>query len=55
MLLQAIKDWEARLPANEFVRIHRCIVNLDCVQRAAAMGNDTFEVYRLGHPYHQRP
>lgn len=51
MLLQTIQDWEARLPAKRFVRIHRsCIVNLDCVQRVTAMGNDTFEVYLQGHP-----
>jgi two-component system response regulator LytT len=51
MLLQALKVWEERLPAKRFVRIHRsCIVNLDYVQRVAAMGNDTFEVFLQGKP-----
>jgi two-component system LytT family response regulator len=51
MLLQALKEWEERLPPKRFVRIHRsCIVNLDYVQRVAAMGNDTFEVFLQGKP-----
>jgi two-component system LytT family response regulator len=51
MLLQALKQWEERLPPKRFVRIHRsCIVNLDYVQRVAAMGNDTFEVFLPGKP-----
>jgi two-component system, LytTR family, response regulator len=51
MLLQALKEWEERLPPKRFVRIHRsCIVNLDYVQRVAAMGNHTFEVFLQGKP-----
>jgi len=51
MLLQALKQWEERLPPKRFVRIHRsCIVNLDYVQRVAAMGNDTFELFLPGKP-----
>ena len=51
MLLQALKEWEERLPPKRFARIHRsCIVNLDYVQRVAAMGNDTFEVFLQGKP-----
>jgi two-component system LytT family response regulator len=51
MLLQALKEWEERLPPKRFARIHRsCIVNLDCVQRVAALGNDTFEVFLQGKP-----
>jgi two-component system LytT family response regulator len=51
MLLQALKEWEERLPPKRFVRIHRsCIVNLDYVQTVAAMGHDTFEVFLQGKP-----
>jgi two-component system LytT family response regulator len=51
MLLQALKEWEERLPPKRFARIHRsCIVNLDNVQRVAAMGNNTFEVFLQGKP-----
>jgi two-component system LytT family response regulator len=46
LLLQPIKDWEARLPAGQFVRTHRsCVVNLEYVERVEALGNDTFHIF----------
>jgi two-component system LytT family response regulator len=46
LLLQPIKDWEARLPAAQFVRTHRsCILNLEYVERVDALCNDTYRVF----------
>lgn len=40
-----LKDWETRLPAKTFVRVHRtAIVNLDHVERVERIGDDTFRV-----------
>jgi two-component system LytT family response regulator len=49
MLLQPIKEWEERLPTQQFVRTHRsCIINLDYVDRVEPLGNDTFDVLLRG-------
>lgn len=45
----SMREWEARLPAGEFCRIHRStIVNLDCVERVEERPNHTYEVYLAG-------
>jgi two-component system LytT family response regulator len=44
-----LKEWEARLPAQSFARVHRtAIVNLDCVERVERTGDDAFSVFLRG-------
>jgi two-component system, LytTR family, response regulator len=46
---RALKDWEARLPAQAFVRVHRtAIVNLDHVERVERATDDAFRVFLRG-------
>jgi two-component system LytT family response regulator len=45
----SMKEWEARLPAGRFCRIHRStIVNLDCVERVEDRPNYTYRVFLKG-------
>ncbi len=45
----SMRDWETRLPAGRFCRIHRStIVNLDCVERVEERPNHTYEVHLTG-------
>ena len=46
---KSMKEWEARLPADRFCRIHRStIVNLDRVEKVEDRGNYTFDVFLKG-------
>jgi two-component system, LytTR family, response regulator len=46
-----LKDWEARLPAQSFARVHRtAIVNLDHVERVERATEDAFRVFLRGMP-----
>jgi two-component system LytT family response regulator len=45
----SMREWEARLPAARFCRIHRStIVNLDCVEKVEHRPNHTYEVHLTG-------
>jgi two-component system LytT family response regulator len=45
-----LREWEARLPEQTFVRIHRAaIVNLDHVERIEPSGDESFRVFVRGH------
>ena len=44
-----LKDWEARLPAQSFARVHRtAIVNLEQVERVERTTDDAFSVFVRG-------
>jgi two-component system LytT family response regulator len=44
-----LSEWEERLPAKHFVRIHRAaIVNLACVERVEPWFNAAYQVYLRG-------
>ncbi len=44
-----LKDWEARLPANYFLRIHRStIVNMEHVERLEPWSNYSYRVHLVG-------
>lgn len=45
----SMKEWETRLPAGRFCRIHRStIVNLDCIEKVEDRSNYTYEVFLRG-------
>ena len=49
MSSRPLKEWEERLPAKTFVRVHRAvIVNLDHVERVDRAGDDSFCVHLRG-------
>jgi two-component system LytT family response regulator len=44
-----LKEWEARLPANYFLRIHRStVVNMEYVERLEPWSNYSYRVYMRG-------
>jgi two-component system LytT family response regulator len=44
-----LKEWEARLPAQSFARVHRtAIVNLDHVERVERTSDDAYSVFLRG-------
>jgi two-component system LytT family response regulator len=44
-----LKEWEARLPAQSFARVHRtAIVNLEHVERVERASDDAFRVFLRG-------
>ena len=46
LVLKSLKDWEARLPGNYFVRIHRnAIINLEFVDRVEGWFNYSYKVF----------
>ena len=46
---RSLKAWEERLPAKQFVRIHReAIVNLQFVDRIEEWSHDAYQVYLRG-------
>jgi two-component system LytT family response regulator len=46
LVLKSLKDWEARLPNNYFVRIHRnAIINLEFVDRVEGWFNYSYKVF----------
>ncbi len=49
LTLKPMKDWEARLPANTFARVHRStIINMDQVARLEPWFNQSYKVYLNG-------
>jgi two-component system LytT family response regulator len=49
LTLKSMKEWEARLPKQHFVRIHRAtIVNMDYIERVDAWFNYSFKIYMKG-------
>jgi two-component system LytT family response regulator len=54
LTLKSMKEWEGRLPARHFLRIHRStIINLEFVDRVEEWFNYSFKVYLKGleEPY----
>jgi len=48
---RSLKAWEERLPAKQFIRIHReAIVNLQFVDRVEEWSHDAYQVYLRGQP-----
>lgn len=46
LVKKPLKEWESRLPANHFLRIHRStIVNLEYVERLEPWSNYSYRVY----------
>lgn len=49
LTLKSMKEWEMRLPAHQFVRIHRAtIINMDFIERVEKWFNFSFRVYLKG-------
>jgi two-component system LytT family response regulator len=49
MMLRSMKEWQARLPRSQFVRIHRStLVNLDFVERIEPLANYSYRVVLKG-------
>jgi two-component system LytT family response regulator len=49
LTLKSMKEWEARLPKQHFIRIHRsAIVNMNFVERVETWFNYSFKVYIKG-------
>jgi two-component system LytT family response regulator len=54
MMLRSMKEWQARLPRTQFVRIHRStLVNLDFVERIEPLANYSYRVLLKGVPKHE--
>jgi len=54
LTLKSMKEWEARLPAQHFIRIHRStIINMEFIERIEEWFNYSFKVYLNGveEPY----
>jgi two-component system LytT family response regulator len=54
LVLKSMKEWESRLPARHFIRIHRStIVNMEYIDRVEEWFNYSFRVYLKGveEPY----
>jgi two-component system LytT family response regulator len=46
---KSMKEWEARLPTQHFIRIHRStIINMDFVERVEEWFNYSFRAYLKG-------
>jgi two-component system LytT family response regulator len=51
LLSTSMREWEARLPVQHFLRIHRStIVQLDCVESVEEYSPQTFHVFLKGSP-----
>jgi two-component system, LytTR family, response regulator len=49
LVLKSMREWEARLPSNQFVRIHRnAIVNLEYMDHIEEWFNYSYQVYLRG-------
>lgn len=49
LVLKSLKEWEDRLPANYFVRIHRsAIINIEFVEHLEEWFNYSYKVYLKG-------
>lgn len=54
LTLKSMKEWETRLPAQHFIRIHRStIINMESIDRVEEWFNYSFRVYLKGveEPY----
>ncbi len=54
LTLKSMKEWETRLPAQHFIRIHRStIINMEFIGRVEEWFNYSFKVYLKGveEPY----
>ena len=54
LTLKSMKEWETRLPAQHFIRIHRStIINMEYIDRVEEWFNFSFKVYLKGveEPY----
>jgi two-component system LytT family response regulator len=54
LVLKSMKEWEARLPAQHFLRVHRStIINMEYIDRVEEWFNYSFKVYLKGleEPY----
>lgn len=54
LTLKSMKEWETRLPAQHFIRIHRStIINMEFIDRVEEWFNYSFKVYLKGveEPY----
>ncbi len=54
LTLKSMKEWEARLPLQHFIRIHRStIINMESIDRVQEWFNYSFQVYLKGveEPY----
>ena len=54
LVLKSMKEWETRLPAQHFLRVHRStIINMDYIDRVEEWFNYSFKVYLKGveEPY----
>ncbi len=54
LTLKSMKEWETRLPAQHFIRIHRStIINMESIDRVEEWFNFSFKVYLKGveEPY----
>jgi len=54
LALKSMKEWEARLPAQHFIRIHRStIINMEFIEKIEEWFNFSFKVYLkgVGEPY----
>jgi len=48
-VLKSMKEWEYRLPAQHFIRVHRsAIVNIDCIERVDKWFNNSFRIHLRG-------
>jgi two-component system LytT family response regulator len=49
LVLKSLREWEARLPMQQFARIHRSmIVNLECVERLESVFSRGYLVHLRG-------
>jgi two-component system LytT family response regulator len=54
LVLKSMKEWETRLPAQHFIRIHRStIINMEYIEKVEEWFNYSFRVYLkgVGEPY----
>ncbi|MBU0472596.1 MAG: LytTR family DNA-binding domain-containing protein [Bacteroidetes bacterium] len=51
LVLKTMKEWEERLPDNQFVRIHRnTIINIEYVDRVDDWFNSSFQIFLKDEP-----
>ena len=49
LVLKSMKEWEYRLPAQHFIRVHRsAIVNIDCIEKVDKWFNNSFRIQLRG-------
>lgn len=49
LILLALSEWEAKLPSNQFIRIHRStIININCVSKIEPWFNNSYKIFMKG-------